>query len=209
MAPRKRTLLLALAVTPLWLNPLAWWLAFSPVPVVSHAGTWLVQFEFVFLLGLLPAFGLLVVCSIGLFSRHYRSGALAWLACAVVFAGAYFGGIAWRTDICRTNLHRMTERAQPLVDAITAYHAEHGRAPAALTDLVPQYLDRVPETGVGAYPDFDYWPGRAQQFRGNEWVLIASPPFVLFGAGSFYYYPRQNYAESGFRPVGNWGYHGD
>jgi hypothetical protein len=211
MSPWMRTLLSrsALAITPLWLDPLAWWLAFSSVPAASHAGSFLIQFELAYGLLLLATLGALVVCPVGLFFRRHRANAMSWLLCAGVFTAAFIGGLEWRFNICQTNLLRVTERGQPLVDAITAYRAEHGRPPAKLDELVPKYLDRIPETGIGKWPEFGYWVGEPDRHFGNEWVLVVTPPNLVMGFDSFYYFPRQNYGEYGFGPIGNWGYFRD
>lgn len=209
MTPWGRTLLsrLALAVTPLWLDPLAWWLAFSSVPAVSHAGLVLAYLELTYALVLLAALAAFVVCPVCLLFRKYRPNALSWLLCAVVFTAAFLGGMTWRNDICRANLLRVTERGQPLVDAITVYQAEHGRPPAALDELVPEYIDRIPETGIGAHPEFGYRVGEPEQHDGNEWVLVVTPPCVA-GFDSFLYFPKQNYPTRGYggglEPVGTW-----
>ena len=194
----------AQAGTPLWLDPLAWSLAFSSVPAASYVGNILIQLELVYVCILLGALG-----SVAFLLRRSREFVFSWLLYTSVFAVAFIGGLRWRFEICQTNLVRVTGRAQPLVDAITAFQADHGRPPAALDDLVPKYIDRIPKTGIGMYPEFRYWTGRANQHHGNEWVLSASPPCVVFGFDSFYYYPRQNYAEAGFGEIGNWGYHRD
>ncbi len=211
MTPWVRTLLarLALAVTPLWLDPLAWWLAFSPIRAVSTVGLCLTVVELISVIVLLAALGACVVCPVGLFFRKYRAGALSWLLCAVTFTAAFVGGLSWRVHIRATNLVRVIERGQPLVDAISAYQTEHGRPPATLDELVPRYIDRLPETGIGMWPEFGYWVGRPGQNHGNEWVLVVTPPNVPMGFDSMYYYPRQNYSDAGYDPIGNWGYFHD
>jgi hypothetical protein len=47
-------------------------------------------------------------------------------------------------------------RAGPLIDAITAYVSAVGHPPAALTDLVPGYLDELPATGLPDCTRFEY-----------------------------------------------------
>jgi hypothetical protein len=211
MPPWVRTLLLrsGAAVTPLWLDPLAWWLAFSPTRAVSVTGLYLASLELVYTFVLLPALVAFFVCPFCLLFRKYRAGALSWLLCAVVFAAAFFGGLGWRMNIQYTNLIRVTERGEPLIDAIRTYQAEQGRPPAVLDELVPKYIDRVPETGIGAWPEFRYWVGHPERHHGNEWVLVATPPNLPMGFDSLYYHPRQNYSDAGYGPIGTWGYFHD
>jgi hypothetical protein len=48
------------------------------------------------------------------------------------------------------------QRADPILAALASYHQENGAYPQTLDELLPAYLDRVPEPGCGwlqAYPD--------------------------------------------------------
>lgn len=61
------------------------------------------------------------------------------------------------TGRCRSfAFARLAERSEPLVAAILAYKARHGAAPAELRDLVPEFLDAVPGTGMPSYPLYEY-----------------------------------------------------
>ncbi len=46
--------------------------------------------------------------------------------------------------------------AQPLVTAIGSYFAATGRPPVRLADVAPEYIERIPATGLNGCPDFDY-----------------------------------------------------
>jgi hypothetical protein len=206
-----RTLLsrLALAITPLWLDPLAWWLAFSPVPAVSYLGMLLASLELLYAFVFLAALVAFVVCPIRLLFRKYRPGALSWLLCAVVFVPAFGVGLGLRAGICSSNVDRVIERGQPLADAITAYHAEHGHPPVTLDELVPKYIDRIPETGIGSLPNFSYWVVNPEEWHGNKWVLMFTPPNLPLGFRRYCYLPRRNYTEAGYGSLGDWGCSGD
>jgi hypothetical protein len=52
---------------------------------------------------------------------------------------------AWETR--RHRLQQAVLQVQPLIGAISAYTATTGQPPAALADLIPVYLDRLPDTG--------------------------------------------------------------
>jgi len=51
---------------------------------------------------------------------------------------------------------RLAERSEPLIAAIKAYEATHGKPPESLDDLVPAQLTEVPGTGMPAYPNYQY-----------------------------------------------------
>lgn len=211
MTPWVRTLLsrLALAITPLWLDPLAWWLAFSPVRALSFVGMLLASLELLSFFVFLVALAALVVCPIRLLFRKYRPGAIPWMLCAVVFVVAFGCGMRWRGDIYSSNVDRVIERGQPLAEAITAYHAEHGRPPATLDELVPKYIDRIPETGIGAHSHFVYWVVNPEEWHGNDWTLAFTPPNLPLGFRRYWYLPRRNYTDAGYGSLGDWGYSGD
>jgi hypothetical protein len=197
------------ATAPLWLFPLAWWLTFSPNEVVSSVGHWLAQLEVVAALGLLATVVYLLCVPVLLCFRRYRPGAIRNGAPAVVFVVCFFVGLGWGRSVRHRGLEQLPGRAQPLVDAITAYEAQHGRPPGSLDELVPDYLDHVPGTGVGVHPRFYYFRVDPGTYRGNMWVLHGPCPSVVFGFDTFTYYPRQNYDQFGLSPIGNWGYFQD
>ena len=88
-------------------------------------------------------------------------------------------------------------------------HAKNGRPPDSLDELVPDYLDHVPGTGVGVHPHFHYFKVDPKTHRGNVWVLHGPCPSVVMAFDSFTYYPLQNYEQFGLSPIGNWGYFQD
>jgi hypothetical protein len=211
MTPRRRKFLsrVALAVTPLWLDPLAWWLAYSSNGVVSLLGNCLAYFELVCVFILLAAIVAVPLCLGGLFFRRHRFPAHLWLVYCVVFTGSFLGGIYLRSEVCNARLHQVIERGQPLIDAIQAYDAKNGQPPPSLNELVPEYIGEIPGTGIGMWPEFHYSTGAPNAFDGNAWVLSVTPPCVG-GFDQFFYFPRQNYPDKGYgggiERIGTWGY---
>lgn len=211
MTPWKRLFLsrVTLTVTPLWFDPLVWWLAYSSNRVVSLLGNCLAYFELIGIFILLVAVFVVPLCLGGLFFRRHRFPSLLWLVCCVVFMGSFIGGIYLRSEVRNAQLHQVIERGQPLIDAIQAYDAKNGQPPPSLNDLVPEYIDQIPGTGIGAWPEFHYSVGKPNAFDGNDWVLRVQPPCVA-GFDQFFYFPRQNYPEKGYgggiERIGTWGY---
>jgi hypothetical protein len=194
-----------LAAAPLWMFPLAWWLTFSPYKAVSWAGLLIAQLELLAVLGFLVAIVYLVfVPALLCFGRHRRR-ALHNVALAVVFIGCFVGGLVWGRFVRQGELERLPSRAQPLVDAITAYETKNGRPPDSLDELVPDYLSSIPDTGVGYDPRFSYFKLSPDSYRGNAWGLRGPCPSAM-SFDYFSYYPRQNYQELGLSRIGNWGY---
>jgi hypothetical protein len=103
----------------------------------------------------------------------------------------------------------VVHRGQPIIDALDAYLKDKGQYPDSLTDLVPEYLKKIPTTGLAGYPEY--------QFR----ILSPETPYELFvqldksnpvnnDSPRFYYWPtnRDKYEYHRFSPeVGNWAYY--
>lgn len=138
--------------------------------------------------------------------RFALKGALVCLVFNVIAIPTLLHGLDGKS----TAFKRLAERSVPLVDAIHDYVAERGAPPPNLEALVPQYLDAVPSTGIGAYPDYEYLIGDAARARsGCDWMLEV-PAFVLLGWDTFLYFPSGEYPERAFggwlQRMGDWAY---
>jgi hypothetical protein len=198
---------LFVATAPAWLFPLGWAAAFSSNAFVSEAGHLLIQAPLVYVAGFLGAAGLLVLCVPALFVDGWRGWWLRGAAVAAAGVGGCVVGEVSAGGVRRAGLARVAERSRPLVAAIEAYAAEHGRPPPSLDALVPGYIGHIPATGIGARPQFRYFTrGTAATYKNNEWMLSATPPTVVMAFDTFVYLPRQNYGDAGFSRIGAWGY---
>jgi hypothetical protein len=59
-------------------------------------------------------------------------------------------------EVRRPRFEQAALRAEPLIEAIQAYASAVGHPPAALGDLMPGYLDRLPATGLEECAAFEY-----------------------------------------------------
>jgi len=204
--------LLFWALLPLWWTPLAWWLVYSPSPVLGAVGLLGLTIEGFLVLVLPLACLAIVVAPPAFLFRRTRRWALLYGGAAVVFIPSflvgecYLKGFVWRDAV-----FRFERRSQPLVQAVHAYRAEHGRPPAALADLVPAYLKEVPSTGIGVSSNYRYVAGeKARAYGENPWVLIASPPCHPMGFDLLLYFPLQNYPHAGYggwlERISSWAY---
>jgi hypothetical protein len=193
-----------LATAPAWVFPLGGILAFSPSQLVSKFGHFLMYMELIGSFGMLSAIGVFFSSPILLFFKQYRRYAVLSLVLAVIFIPCYAGGIFWELQIRFEQMEHVAERGRPIVDAIEAFEKKNGHPPGSLDELVPDYLDTLPTTGIGACPEFYYHTGKPNVNEGNEWILSAIPPCVA-GFDDFRYFPRQNYPE-GSALIGTWVY---
>jgi len=76
----------------------------------------------------------------------------AWALFAVLFVLSV--KLCWRVRL--DALADTAERGDAAVTALEGYREDHGHYPDRLANLVPGYLDRLPSTGLAAFPDFAY-----------------------------------------------------
>lgn len=153
----------------------------------------------------------LVASLVLLFFKRTRSTAMLGCLCAVAFLIGFrmSAGSSWKIE--REAYVEMAKRSKPLIDAIKAYEKEFGRLPESLDRLVPRFISKIPETGIGAVPHFEYLTGEnARRYDGNPWVLRIDPPQAGIGWDQFFYFPLQNYPERGYggalERIGDWAY---
>lgn len=86
--------------------------------------------------------------------RRVLSGCLTAIAIYVVVILGFTVVVMWITPPDRV----MKEAARPVIEALSAYHGKAGRYPAAINDLVPEYLPAVPGCKPGkAEPRMRYF----------------------------------------------------
>lgn len=144
---------------------------------------------------LLVAFSL---AAVGLIFRKTRRPAISTMA----FCAAYcvvFLACVWLAQSVRMHAMRhLAVRSRPIVNAIRQYEAYNGVPPAALADLVPKYLPAVPDTGMGAYPKYEYVSGQPSNWDENPWVLYVKTFSGGINWDIFMYFPKQNYPTVGY-----------
>lgn len=200
------TLLLA-SVAPLACVPLVHYLTVSPW------GIWifLLVEEWFILVGFAAFLTVLASPGICVFARD-RWQLLRLVVISLAYLGSLLGGIWLGQAIRRDAFLRLAARSGPLVAAIRAFEARHGRPPETLDELTPEAFPSVPWTGMGAYPRYEYLHGAeaVRRFDGNPWVLLVNTPSGGINFDVFLYYPRQNYPRRGhggwLEPLAGWAY---
>lgn len=133
---------------------------------------------------------------------------LGALIVCVPFVGVARFNAAYRSDAFR----KLAERSAPLVAAIHRYYEDTGQPPPSLDHLVPVYIESIPETGMSAYPEYEYAPKAFHiDARENPWELWVNTSLGMLNWDRFVYFPSQNYpleGESGFyERIGDWAYY--
>jgi hypothetical protein len=196
-------------IAPLWFKPLAWWLALTPNQFLGFLGLVSLTVDIVLIWILLGVFLILVATPVLLCFRKTRGWALRAGLFSVLFLpawgfGEYLGRIVWRESY----VHFIAQ-GEPLIRAISAYEAAHGRLPSALSELVPEFLPSVPTPRTGGH--YIYSAGKdAASYENNPWTLRVSVPCHPMGFDQILYFPRQNYPQNGYggwiERFGTWGY---
>ncbi len=100
-------------------------------------------------------------------------------------------------------------RSAPLIGAIHQFERERGGPPLTIADLTPRYLPSMPNTGMAAYPDYEYAPEPGPCPNDNRWHVKVDAGEVLKW-DFFFYCPKGNYTERGWggsnEVRGNWAY---
>ena len=118
--------------------------------------TWLLV-----LLSVIPIFSYFVAAgTLSLVARRYRSTLLHFL-CVVVFLSFVlnYRVVHWRVTAPfeKAALERVPVQGQLLVDALEAYHGQHGEYPDMLDALVPEFIEAIPPTGLSSKSRFNYY----------------------------------------------------
>lgn len=122
--------------------------------------------------------------------------------------GAIVGGDAVRM----WGFEQFTIRAKPLITAIREYESDRGHPPSSLSELVPDFLPEVHDTGIGSAPEYVYVAGddAPAEYHGNAWTLRLPVSIGVLNWDLMLYYPLQNYPAHGhggvLRQVGDWAY---
>jgi len=99
--------------------------------------------------------------------------------------------------------------ASSLTNAVRAYSAAHGGPPPSLDALVPRFLPRIPSTGMGAYPAFEYEVGPKAP-AGEKWALTVSTSLGMLNWDILLYLPSGQYPTHGYggrlERFGDWAY---
>ncbi len=143
-----------------------------------------------------------------LFPGKRRTGG-SLLVCSIVFVITAISVARLSKPIHHRAFQALAVRSEPLVGAIHQYAKAKGHPPAALSDLVPEYLPAVPGTGLPAYPNYEYSTA-SEEWQGNPWALYINTPSGVPNWDMFIYFPWQNYPERGYagrlEKIRDWAY---
>jgi hypothetical protein len=183
---------------PFWLDLLRVLLGLAMLAMVLSSG----------LLGLFSLFSLFQTGRADRLTALRSTGAFALTAVLTI---AILGTSPGMPRVRRAEFTAVAEAAQPLIDAIRQYEADHARPPDSLAAIVPSYLPVIPKTGHARYTEFEYDSGPIDgPDVGVSWQLRV-PCYSPFQWDTFFYWPTEDYSlfyePRSIEMIGRWAYH--
>ncbi|MCA9429531.1 MAG: hypothetical protein KC940_03380 [Candidatus Omnitrophica bacterium] len=114
-------------------------------------------------------------------------------------------------EIRMEGMRAIPGNAEPILEALQKYQDKYGRWPMALKSLTPEFLDRVPATGVGAFPKFSYSVSDMHgELSEDPWTLWVDTPQRFLNFDCMIYLPSEKYPDyflGGYtESIGKWVY---
>jgi hypothetical protein len=144
--------------------------------------------------------------------RATRKAATGVFAVAAVYLAIGVLCVSIGSKVRIRGFERLVERSRPLISAVRRFEAENKRPPTSLAELVPKYLAVIPNTGMAAYPEYEYVTGdqALENYDGNPWAVWVDTPSGGINWDILIYYPKQNYPRRGhggsLERVKDWAY---
>jgi hypothetical protein len=180
--------------------------------VSAHGSDTLLWYSLLLVFPLLFALLAVVASPLWFLFPSKRKEAIGTFAAATVYFAIGILCIAIGSKVRTGGFERLAERSRPLISAVRRFEAENERPPASLNELVPRYLAAIPNTGMAAYPAYEYVTGDTalKHYHGNPWAVWVDTPSGGINWDIFLYYPRQNYPQRGhggsLESVNDWAY---
>ncbi|OGI11489.1 MAG: hypothetical protein A2Y40_01550 [Candidatus Margulisbacteria bacterium GWF2_35_9] len=158
---------------------------------------------FHFLLSILLVF-ILLISLILLAVKKYRKLAfkIVSIIITIYFCIAILQLFSWH--IRKLSFSKLASRSEVLISAINKYEEATGKAPESLNNLVPDYISRIPKTGILNYPKIEY-----SNYE-RRWNLFVETPRGPLNWDLFIYFSDQIYPDymfGGFvEKIGKWAY---
>ena len=145
-----------------------------------------------------------------LISKKTRRQAVCLIIAIFIYLVTFSAGLIIGKMVYVHGFAKLAERSKPLIESIKLYEKDHGQAPSALEELIPDYIDEVPPTGMGIAPKYEYNRSEGigeDTYWGNPWQLVVNVDSKVIGCHKFVYAPNQNYPDNrNLRKITDWVY---
>ena len=154
----------------------------------AHGGIGVLVMSFLPLFVMMP---IVMVPSSLLFMlwRRTRRGGVQMFVLGVAWLVSGAASIWLEYPIRRHVFHQVAHESTPLVDALHAYQRNTGAPATELQDLVPDYLPKIPKTGLDTFSEFGYSADPDAQ----SWELNISVSSGILNWDQFMYWSSEEY----------------
>ncbi len=153
----------------------------------------------------LAAYIVVPVTFIGFFFPRGKARSVLLILCAI-FIMAFLATklsqtLTWK--IHKAAFTRVSQRAEVIIQAIESYRTKEHKPPESLDDLVPEYIAKIPGTGIRSYPAFEYaTPNSTDQYHKKilekhnaVYELRVNCFWGWIGLDHFIYWPSETYPD--------------
>ncbi len=111
---------------------------------------------------------------------------LSWIIPVTIFCVSMFGAYPIRSFSRKITIRNAT----PIIQAIEAYYEVHQKYPDQLSDVSPQFLSKIPQTGIMGIANYEY------EKRENSFTLSFSQNVLAgFNKEIVSYNPKYTYSS--------------
>ena len=112
---------------------------------------------------------------------------------------------AWRREVRRIGLRSFAARAEPVIQAIHRYEADHGNPPTTLAELVPDYLSVAPlallQLRACKRAQYRVWRQHRNAYQPRWQIEFACPNTGILTLDRLYYASNAVYPLQPARPA--------
>jgi hypothetical protein len=136
------------------------------------------------------------------FSKKLRKVSIRILVFGVGVIISFLPAIFLSQKLRIYEFRKLAKRSQIVIDAIKSFEKKEGHPPSNLTELVPNYIESSPVTGMAAYPEYDYYS------IGKDWSIQISCGRGVLNWDEFIYRSNGDYSDySNTTKIDDWIYY--
>jgi hypothetical protein len=111
-------------------------------------------------------------------------------------------------SIRRNGIVTMTKNSKILIEAIKSFEKTKGHPPEKLETITPDFLVKIPGTGIGIFPNYEYSLHAPE--NADTWELRVPCPEGVLNWNLLFYWPSENYPSTIYggytERIGSWAY---
>lgn len=139
-----------------------------------------------------------------LFTKKYKKIAFKFFSSILIIYTCIGILTLFSWDIRKFAFYRLASKSEFLISAIDSYGKNTGKTPLSLNDLVPDYISKIPKTGIIRYPEYTY------NLNKERWSLSIDASLGVLNWDVFVYLSDQKYpdymAGGSVERIGKWAY---